>query len=76
MQLCMEVLTRVGGPAAAQVLMQTGDERGSTRHAPRLLQRVDSHTAIYHGRWRAAGWAAALLAPRDAVLRRTWRCGH
>ena len=56
--------------------MQNGGERGSPRHAPRLLQRVDSHTGVYHGRWRAAGWAAALLAPRDVVLRRTWRCGH
>jgi len=55
-------------------LMQHSDSGCSQRYAPRLLERVDAHTAIYHGRWHASGWAAALLAPRDAVLMRTWRC--
>jgi len=52
-----------------------GGEHGGGRHAPRLLQCLDSHTAVFHARWRASGWVAALLAPRDAVLRRSWRCG-
>jgi len=58
----------------AQLLM-AGGEHGGGRHAPRLLQCLDSHTAVFHARWRASGWVAALLAPRDAVLRRSWRCG-
>jgi len=62
-----------GAPPRAQLLM-AGGEHGGGRHAPRLLQRLDSHTAVFHARWRASGWVAALLAPRDAVLRRSWRC--
>jgi hypothetical protein len=39
-----------------------------------ILQREDEHTIVFKGLWCPAGWASALLAPREVVVKRTWRC--
>ncbi|EIE22257.1 DUF1336-domain-containing protein [Coccomyxa subellipsoidea C-169] len=39
----------------------------------RVLEQADDHTVIFTGRWVPGGWAATLLAPRDVVVKRTWR---
>lgn len=43
----------------------------------RVLEQVDDSTIVFAGRWQPGGWAAALLAPREVVVKRTWRylCG-
>lgn len=41
---------------------------------PRLLRVVDAHTQYLGVRWRPAGLLGGLIAaPRDLILRRTWR---
>ena len=39
----------------------------------RVLQKEDDYTVVFAGNWCPAGWAAALLAPRQLVVKRTWR---
>ena len=40
---------------------------------PSVLHVVDAHTQFLAVRWRPAGLGALLAAPRDLVLKRTWR---
>lgn len=40
----------------------------------KVIEKVDDSTIVFTGVWQPGGWAAALLAPRDVVIKRTWRC--
>ena len=69
-------LTRRG--LRAQVLLRNEYTRRASHiglQGSRVLERVDDFTVIFAGTWCPAGWAAALLAPRQLVVKRTWRCG-
>lgn len=39
----------------------------------RVIEKVDDSTIVFTGVWQPGGWAAALLAPREVVIKRTWR---
>ena len=61
----------------AQVLLKNEYARSAAHiglQGTHVLQQDDAHTVVFAGAWRPAGWAAALLAPREVVVKRTWRC--
>ncbi len=59
-----------------QVLLKNDILRSASNiglQSTRVLERTDDSTVIFSGRWVPGGWAATLLAPRDVVVKRTWR---
>ena len=59
-----------------QVLLKNDILRSASHiglQSTRVLEQTDDHTVIFAGRWVPGGWAATLLAPRDVVVKRTWR---
>ena len=59
-----------------QVLLKNDILRSASNiglQSSRVLEQADDHTVIFTGRWVPGGWAATLLAPRDVVVKRTWR---
>ena len=62
---------------ARQVLLRNEYARRASHiglQSSTMLQREDEHTIVFKGLWCPAGWASALLAPREVVVKRTWRC--
>jgi hypothetical protein len=58
-----------------QALLRGENEGGSSSgvHTVAVLERVDEQTQYILGRWPAMGWTRFFLAPRDLLLKRTWR---
>lgn len=62
---------------ALQVLLKNEYARSASHiglQSTKVIEKVDDSTIVFSGVWQAGGWAAALLAPRDVVIKRTWRC--
>ena len=61
-----------------QVLLKNEYARSASQiglQSTKVLEKVDSSTIVFTGTWQPGGWAAALLAPREVVIKRTWRWG-
>jgi hypothetical protein len=59
-----------------QALLREGVEEEGVEaglRTTRVIEKVDQHTQYVIGHWPAMGWARIFLAPRDLVLKRTWR---
>ena len=60
-----------------QVLLKNEYARSASHiglQSTKVIEQVDKSTIVFTGVWQPGGWAAALLAPRDVVIKRTWRC--
>ena len=61
-----------------QVLLKNEYARRASQiglQSTKVLEKVDDSTIVFTGTWQPGGWAAALLAPREVVIKRTWRWG-
>ena len=61
-----------------QVLLKNEYARSASQiglQSTKVLEKVDDSTIVFTGTWQPGGWAAALLAPREVVIKRTWRWG-
>ena len=59
-----------------QVLLKNEYARSASHiglQSTRVIEKVDDSTIVFTGVWQPGGWAAALLAPREVVIKRTWR---
>lgn len=59
-----------------QALLREGVEEEGIEaglRTTRVIEKVDEHTQYVLGQWPAMGWARLFLAPRQLVLKRTWR---
>lgn len=64
------------GGMCRQVLLKNDILRSASNiglQSSRVVEQADDHTVVFTGRWVPGGWAATLLAPRDVVVKRTWR---
>jgi hypothetical protein len=59
-----------------QVLLKNEYARSASHiglQSTRVIEKVDDSTIVFTGVWQPGGWAAALLVPREVVIKRTWR---
>ena len=75
--LVAAILLKVkGGNMCQQVLLKNDILRSASNiglQSSRVVEQADDHTVVFTGRWVPGGWGATLLAPRDVVVKRTWR---
>jgi hypothetical protein len=71
-------LALINGWRGDQVLLKNEYARSASQiglQSTKVLEKVDDSTIVFTGTWQPGGWAAALLAPREVVIKRTWRWG-
>ncbi|CAK0780512.1 hypothetical protein CVIRNUC_005077 [Coccomyxa viridis] len=74
--LMVSLIVRAPPNLVTEVLLKNEYARSASQiglQSTKVLEKVDDSTIVFTGTWQPGGWAAALLAPREVVIKRTWR---